>query len=491
MNFTSKARCLLFALALLCSTRLPAQQQPNIIIFIGDDISYNDFGCYGHPVIRTPNIDRLAKNGLRFTNAFLTTSSCSPSRTSIITGRYPHNTGAAELHSDLAKNQIPFPRLLKNAGYYTAQAGKWHFGSNRKTGDAMSGSFDRTGGHAGDGGGQSGAERWVEYVRERPAGKPFFMWFAAHDAHRGWDNEFTPVRYKASEVLVPPFLLDTDETRKDLASYYNEVSRFDHYIGKVIEELENQDVLKNTIVLVMADNGRPFPRNKTRLYDEGIKTPLIIHWPEGIPKSGLESNSLVSAIDIAPTLMEISGVKAPETFQGKSFMGLFRDPDKKFRTYVFAEHNWHDFMAHERMVRTENFLYIENGLPGQDNRGAIDVMGGGAGRELQKALQNGNLTAIQNQIFVIPQPEREFYDCRNDTLLLSNLVHEAAYGKDVKHLSKILGRWKKLTGDSQPSDLTGDWYDRITNEALNEKGKRGTMPGSDKDAHRINDPGPF
>jgi N-sulfoglucosamine sulfohydrolase len=160
-----------FLVLVLCICRsavVCGQDRPNIIIFIADDISYNDFGCYGHPVIKTPNIDRLAANGLRFTNAFLTTSSCSPSRNSIITGRYPHNTGAPELHSNLGDNHIPFARLLNNSGYYTAQAGKWHFTSSQnKEGDAMSGAFDRTGGHAGDGGGPSGTERWVEYVRER------------------------------------------------------------------------------------------------------------------------------------------------------------------------------------------------------------------------------------------------------------------------------------------------------------------------------------
>ena len=471
---------------------LGAQQKPNIIIFIGDDISYNDFGCYGHPVIRTPNIDRLARNGLRFTNAFLTTSSCSPSRTSIITGRYPHNTGAAELHSDLPDNQIPFPRLLRNAGYYTAQAGKWHFGSGQsEPGDAMSGAFDRTGGHVGDGGGSSGAERWVEYVRERPDGKPFFMWFAAHDAHRGWDDDFVPVHYKASDVVVPPFLRDTPATREDLALYYGEVSRFDHYIGKVIEELEDQDVLGNTIVVVMADNGRPFPRNKTRMYDEGIKTPFVIHWPEGIPQNGLVSNSLISAVDIAPTIMDVSGVLSPGTFQGRSFRNLLRRPGKKFRTYVFAEHNWHDFMAYERMVRTEQFLYIENGLPERDNRGAIDIMGGGAGRELQKGLEEGKLTDLQERIFLTPQPEKEFYDCRNDSLQVDNLTAIPDFKKQQQQLARILALWKDQTGDSQPSDLTGDWYDRITNRALPEKGKRGTMPGARNHAHQVHHPGPF
>lgn len=476
----------------LSSSAVIAQERPNIIIFIGDDISYNDLGCYGHPVIRTPNIDRLASAGLRFTNAFLTTSSCSPSRASIITGRYPHNTGAPELHQEMPAGQVPFPRLLRESGYYTAQAGKWHFGKPKPNpGDAMYGAFDRTGGHAGDGGGPSGAERWVEYVEERPRDKPFFMWFAAHDAHREWDDAFAPVRYDPAAVVVPPFLRDTPETREDLASYYTEVTRFDHYIGEVVATLEEQGDLANTLLIVMADNGRPFPRSKTRLYDDGIKTPFVLHWPDGFGVSGEVSGSLLSAVDIAPTLLEIAGVSAPETFQGRSFSNLFQNPGAKFRAYVFAEHNWHDFMAFERMVRTERFLYIENGLPRQDNRGAIDVMGGGAGQALQQGLEEGSLNDLQRKIFVIPQPEREFYDCRSDSLQVHNLIDTRKFRREQEHLAEVLKTWRRQTGDTEPRDLTGDWYDRITNEPLPEKEKRGTIPGLKNQANDILHSGPF
>lgn len=469
-----------------------AQGRPNIIIFIADDISYNDFGCYGHPVIQTPNIDRLAAAGLRFTNAILTTSSCSPSRASIITGRYPHNTGAPELHTEMPPGQVPFPRLLREAGYYSAQAGKWHFGTAQpRPGDAMHDVFDRVGGHPGDGGGPSGAERWVEYVRDRPMDKPFFMWFAALDAHRVWDDAFVPVRYKAADVVVPPFLRDTPETREDLASYYNEVTRFDYYVGEVVATLETQGVLDNTLLMVMADNGRPFPRSKTRLYDDGIKTPLVVHWPEGIQPRGAVSGSLLSAVDIAPTLLDVAGVAAHERFQGRSFRRLFQNPEEEFRNYAFAEHNWHDFMAFERMVRTERFLYIENGLPGRDNRGAIDIMGGGAGRALQQGWEEGALDDLQRRIFLIPQPEREFYDCRNDSLQVYNLIGTRRFRREQQRLARVLEAWRTQTGDTQPRRLTKDWYDRITNEPLKEKGKRGTLPGSEGHAHNINHSGPF
>lgn len=484
---------LLIIFIALGSCLLLAQERPNIVLIIADDISFNDFGCYGHPVLKTPNIDELAGDGLRFTNAFLTTSSCSPSRTSIIMGRYPHNTGAAELHSDIPANQVAFPRLLKEAGYYTAQAGKWHFGSSfPKPGDAMSGVFDRTGGGANDGGGPSGAEKWVEYLRQRPKNKPFFMWFAAHDAHRDWDNGVKPVEYQPADVVVPPNLVDTEKTREDIASYYSEVSRFDHYVGKVIRELKEQDVWESTMVIVMADNGRPFPRNKTRMYDEGIKTPFIVHWPGLISQKGSVSRSLISSIDIAPTILDIAGVKPTPGFQGRSFTSVLANPKRKFRQYVFAEHNWHDFKSFERMVRTAKFLYIENGLPGVDNRGAIDVMGGGAGTELKMRWEKKKkLSDLQESIFIIPQPDKEFYDCSTDTLQARNLYGTRKFAKEQKKLAQVLAQWKNETGDSQPENLTGDWYDRSTNNPLPEKDKRGDMPGIDKNATHINRPGPF
>jgi N-sulfoglucosamine sulfohydrolase len=466
-----------------------AQERPNVLIFIADDISYNDFGCYGHPVIKTPNIDQLAQNGLRFTNAFLTTSSCSPSRISILTGRYPHNTGAGELHTDIPASQVLFPQLLKAAGYYTAQAGKWHLGSSGVGRSA----FDRAD-EAGKNGGPSGAEHWVRILQERPKDKPFFMWYAAHDAHRNWDQQLLLKPYRPQEVVVPVYMLDSDKTREDLAAYYKEVSRFDHYVGEAVQELKRQKALDNTLIIVMADNGRPFPRDKTRLYDDGIKTPFIVHWPAGIKGRGKVSESLLSVIDIAPTIAEITGIRSSPAFQGKSFAELLQKPHQEFRNYVFAEHNWHDYQAHERMVRTKKFLYLENGLPESDNRGAIDIMGGAAGVELKLGWQAQRLNAPQQQIFLRPQPAREFYYCVKDSLQLNNLLadeKEFRFADDLNKLAKALGVWKRETADSQPPNLTPDWYGREDCAKLPAHGKRGTMPGADKNAEKVNKSGPF
>ena len=159
-----------------------AKERPNVILIIGDDISWNDLGCYGNRFIRTPNVDRLAASGIRFTNTFLTASSCSPSRCSIITGRYPHNTGAAELHTPLPEDQLPFPLRLKESGYWCAQGGKWHLGDETKR------AFDEVRNKQNEK--DPGAEgEWLPLLQNRPKDKPFFMWFASIDAHRGWDDQ--------------------------------------------------------------------------------------------------------------------------------------------------------------------------------------------------------------------------------------------------------------------------------------------------------------
>ena len=303
-------------------SQVAAAAAPNFIIMIGDDVAWNDHGSYGHPHIQTPHTDQLAREGMRFDAAFLSISSCSPSRCSIMTGRYPHSTGAGELHQPLPASQVMFPGLLKKRGYYTAAAGKWHLGNTAKA------AFDRI-----EGGRPSGCERWVTVLKERPRDKPFFLWLAASDAHRDYQAGAIPRPHKNKDVIVPPYLPDVPDTRKDLALYYDEVSRLDSYVGKVMAELRKQGVDKNTFVLYMSDNGRPFPRCKTTIYDSGVKTPFIVRWPARVKAGSINAN-LVSSVDIASTIMELAGDKKSTTFQGRSFVPTLDDATQKVRDHA-------------------------------------------------------------------------------------------------------------------------------------------------------------
>ncbi|MEO0447392.1 MAG: sulfatase-like hydrolase/transferase [Verrucomicrobiota bacterium] len=255
------------------------EASPNFVFYLVDDVSPEDLGCYGGQDARTPHLDQLAEGGLRFENVYLVISSCSPSRCSIITGRYPHNHGAPELHTTLPTGQKTFVQVLQKAGYHTVLSGKNHMS---EPGDASRLGFEIE--STGKGPGKQ--EDWIELMRSRPRDKPFFFWFASSDAHRKWNfDEATPL-HEPEQMEVPPYLYDGPKTRQDLADYFHEVSRIDAWVGNIRAELERQDVEGNTWFIFMADNGRAFPRSKTRLYDSGIKTPFLVYAP-GVVEPGV------------------------------------------------------------------------------------------------------------------------------------------------------------------------------------------------------------
>lgn len=462
-------------------------QRPNIVLIIGDDIGWNDFGCYGNEQVHTPNIDRMAQEGIRFTNAYLTTSSSSPSRCSIISGRYPHNTGAAELHLPLPPHVPIFPEILKNSGYYTAQAGKWHMGEFAKRG------FDLVRDEGKQVNGDGGEDQWVTLLKERPKEKPFFMWFASFDAHRPWGQNQLTGTNDPGHILTPPYLINDKDTRQDLAKYYDEVSRFDYFVGEVEKELKRQGISDNTVIIIMSDNGRPFPRCKTWLYEDGIKTPLVIKWPKGIKRNRAVSESLVSVIDLAPTILDVCATEPLACGQGKSFARLFQNPSLPFRNYVIAEHNWHDYEAYERMVCTEDYMYLYNGRPKLANASNGGLRGVPAFNSLLKAWAEGTLTPIQKDVFLSPRPVEAFFDLRKDPLQEHNLIDDPIYAKEVNHLRAVFKKWQKETGDTQPEYLTPDWYERFTpnGKSINTNKMRGEMPGASAGADTLCIKGPF
>ncbi len=471
-----------FVLSTAASAKGAEPSRPNFVLIIGDDISVDDFGCYGHPHIRTPHVDKLAAAGMRFTNAYLTTSQCSPTRCSLITGRYPHNTGAPELHTGLPEGQIMFPAILKQAGYHTAAAGKWHLGTYAKS------AFEKI-----VGGGPGGEERWQECLQERPKDRPFCMWFAAYDAHRGWAPDPNAEPHTPADAVVPPYSIDTPAVRADMAKYYDEVGRLDRYVGVVVEELRRQGVLDNTCIIFMADNGRPFARCKTRLYDSGIKTPFIVRWPNGSVKPGSVCNGLVSAIDVAPTVLKLAGLETPPSFQGVSMAALLTDPEASIRQYVFAEHNWHGQIAHERMVRHGDYVYIRNAHPQLPQICGLDAQC--PQKELRALAAGDKLTPAQLDPLLEPRPAEELFNVREDPFQLRNRSGHPEHGETLERLRKAMDQWQRRTGDTVPplEKATPDRYDRRTGQPIHGRGGRpqgGIVPGQETGATTINDPGP-
>ena len=478
----------LILLSLLCLS-LPSAgaEKPNIIFFIADDVSQEDLGCYGHPTLKSPNIDALAEAGMRFNNAYLTASSCSPSRCSIISGRYPHNTGAPDLHTRLPDDQIRFPELLREAGYYTVLSGKNH----------MFKAPDRAFEQITRGGGPGAEEDWVDHVKNRPTDEPFFFWFAASDAHRGWSISPELPQYDPADVVVPPYLVDGPETRQDLAEYYHEVTRFDHYIGLVVDELRRQKALDNTLIVVAADNGRPFPRCKTHVYDSGMKTPWVVHYPALVKKAAV-TESLISSIDLSATCLDVAGVKKPDCIQGVSFVPILKDPSATTRDMIFAEHNWHVYRAHERMVRFDDYMYIRNNHPDQMNL-CLESHMWPAGEELWQTQAAGKTTPAQAQLFRNPSPEEQLFRVENDPHQLTNLAESPDLSEAMQKARRLLNAWTEQTGDNVPEAPTPHRYPqpRIENaEVIWEKRKgpqrpKGEMPGTATGADKNHHPGPI
>jgi N-sulfoglucosamine sulfohydrolase len=487
-------------LVLSVSLASSAFARPNAIFFIADDVSWDDLGCYGNTAARTPNLDRLAANGLRFDEAFLTASSCSPSRSSIITSRYPHNNGrASELHQPIAAHLPWFPRLLKDAGYYTALVGKNHMSSDTPDPGQppQPASFDLIDNGIAPGN-KGGHATWVKTLQDRPKDKPFFFWFASLDAHRAWDADtdwnaglYGP-KHRPEDVRVPPFLRDDPATREDLASYYNEITRFDHFVGEVVKELQAQGQLDDTLIFVAADNARAFPRAKTRLHDSGMKTYLIAHWPKAIAKPGSTCSSLVSTIDLAPTYLAAAGLPVPDTFQGVSLLPLFANPATTVRQHAFSEHNWHDYEAHGRAVRSEGFLYIRNQRPQYPWQGPADSVRSPSHTSLRAARDTRQLTPAQADVFLAPRPAEELYRTAADPDQLLNLATDPNYTSVKSRLANLIDQWTEQTGDDTPAKLSQDGFDRESGESLKIKKNayRGTPAGWNRNASRTNHPGP-
>jgi arylsulfatase A-like enzyme len=427
-------------------------KQPNFIVFIADDAAWNDCGPYGNDFIKTPNINKLAEEGLVFNNAFLTTSSCSPSRCSILTGRYPHSTGAPELHMPLPANQVLFAGELQKTGYYTAVAGKYHIGPKRAEFDSIYG------------GSPSGCENWVRALKNRPKDKPFFLWLAALDPHRAYQPNTIPEPHNPDDVIVPPYLPDNDSTRKDLALYYDEISRMDSFIGDVMEELKKQGEDENTLVIYMTDNGRPFPRCKTRLYDSGIKTPFVVRWPGKIETG--RTDALVSSIDIAPTFCELAGAEISETFQGVSFVPVLKNTSAETRDYIAGEHNWHDYQAHERAIRNTRFLYIRNAYPQLNASPPADAVRSITYQKMIELFEAGELNEKQLDCFVAPRPAEELYDVVKDPYHFNNLAENADYSNELAEMRFLLDSWTEEFNDTIPENPTSDKFDRWTGEGL-------------------------
>ncbi|MBD3275992.1 MAG: sulfatase-like hydrolase/transferase [Candidatus Marinimicrobia bacterium] len=427
----------------------PQGDPPNIIWIMADDAGWNDFGCYGHPTVSTPNIDQIASEGVRFTNAFVTTPQCSPSRSSTWTGQYAHTLGTEDLHVPLPRDIPMITDYLSEQNYFTGNIGKLHLGKQNRN------RFDYIIGEITD---------WRRFMNRRPKDRPFFLTLGFHQPHRPYVKNRSALKHDPEQSVIPPYLPDTRKSRLDMARYYDEITIMDTEIGRLLKHLRNHNIDENTIIVFWSDNGSPFPRAKGFLYDAGIGTPLIIRWKNGF-EPGVRQG-LTSTLDIAPTMLDILGIEPGEEMQGESFLSQILDENAQGREYIFTERNWHDIDDHVRSVRTNRYKYIRNYFPREPYPLPADVFKSPTFQDMRVMRDAGTLTLEQMLMFRWPRPDEELYDLYNDPNEFHNLAEDEAYQDVLQDLRTRTEQWQEETEDVPPAKRKPNRYDYETGDQL-------------------------
>lgn len=449
--FDMRMKWIVFFLTLLISFPGYAQKKPNILIIIADDLSKN-LGVYGEEAIKTPNIDGVAKNGFLFDNAFCTASSCSPSRASILTGKYPHELKeGGNLWGTLPVAFPNYVTILGKNGYLTGLQGKGWGPGNAKIG----GYFENPAGRS--------YENFNTFLKQLQPDQPFCFWIGSSDPHRPYDKRLTDsVNIDTKKIKVPKWLPDNAQVREDIKDYLAEVKRFDNTVGEAVHLLDKKGLLNNTLIIVTSDNGMPFPRAKATVYDSGTNIPLIVSWGNKL-KKGTRLKELVSLVDIAPTILDAAGIEANPAMTGQSILPLLQGESAVSPTRfdaVFTERERHANVRPGngsypvRAIRTREYLYIENLMPdrwpaGNPKFGYTifgDIDAGGAKQFL---VENRHNPIFKNWIVAAleKRPTRELYFLKTDSMQLHNVAGDKRYEKIVLALHKKLNDWRKKTKD--------------------------------------------
>ena len=460
------------ASSLSASTSAKASAKPrrNVLLIVADDHGY-DLGCIGGTV-RTPALDALAREGVLFTDAYASVSSCSSSRATLYTGLYSHTNGmyglAHDVHNfSLLDDVKTLPWMLKQAGYATALVGKLHVKPEALLAYDAWLEPERplvrdvaAMGHA--------AGKWM-----RAQNKPFFLTVAYSDPHRAGDTsnfgntrdwpEVKRERYQSSDVVIPSHLPDLPGVRADLAEYYEAVSRMDTGIAILLRELKESSHEDDTLVIYLSDNGRPFPGAKDNLYYEGIHLPLIVRAP-GASKRRLRNRAqfnkaMVSWIDITPTILDWTGVAPPKDYRylplpGRSILPILGETDAKGWDEVFATHSFHEIDQYypTRSLRTRKYSYFLNLKPELEVPIASDVALSPSWKAIttipDTKLGKRTLEAFHHR------PAEELYDLTADPDEVVNLAGDKKYAAVLADLRQQLDSWRTKTHDPWQKGVT-------------------------------------
>lgn len=455
----ANAACLLVCVAWLASCGggggsaapvEPVDERLNIVLITADDLG-RTLGSYGDRFARTPHIDSLAERGVLFENAYVTQASCSSSRSSILTGLYPSQNGQLGLASGLPEYRLhagiaTMPGLLQQAGYFTGILGKMHVASSEpfafdvSWAEANAATMTRDVVQVRD-----KAEQFLAQAQDRP----FFLYVNFFDPHRELDAEANQVKGLPANLVtganVEPFPylgMDGPDLREEIAIYYNTVSRLDTGVGLLLELLQGKQMLDNTLVIFVGDNGVPFSRAKTTSYEAGVAVPMIIVWP-GVGTAGLRSRALVSTVDLLPTLLDAIGAD-PIPTSGHSLRDVMWDNAAvDWRTRLFTEYNSHGIgqFYPRRTVRNDRFKLIHNL---ESPRRNPTVYQGKARPGPGIVVDPAALKAYET---LASPPEWELYDLATDPHERINLASDERYQQTLGELQGALMQWREAHGD--------------------------------------------
>lgn len=432
-------RLILIFLLLGCyTTSANKAQKPNIIWLMAEDIS-TDLECYGMPAVKTPNLNKLAEEGIKFTQAYCTNSICSPSRSAMMTGVFQSKINAQHHRSNrdvpLDNAYLPFTKLLRDNGYTCILGSELVMDSGRK--------IDVNFKHSplGEWNGTDSFGLFDKHDEITKEDQPFFAQIQLKVTHRGdwWDkirnNSKNPVN--PDSVILPPYMADHPKIRLDWAKYLDQIEYMDNEIGEIIADLKRKGIFENTVIIFIGDNGRCNIRGKGYLFEPGLIIPFIMAWEKGLP-SGIIRDDLLSTVDITATILDIAGIEIPEYMDGQSVLQANFN-----REYVYSSRDlWDEILEKSRSVTTERYKYIKHYRPEvpfdayqkylEFYRPAVHIM--------RRLKWHNELNAHELFFFQKHKPEEELYDLLNDPHELNNLANNSAFSAIKNKLNKKLLR---------------------------------------------------
>jgi N-sulfoglucosamine sulfohydrolase len=437
--------------------------QPNILLITADDMNWDAVGAYGCPVAgTTPTIDRLAAEGMRFDHAHVTIAVCQPSRSAIMTGRYPHRSGGEGFHHLRTPGVPILPELLRGSGYRVGILGKVPHSTPYS--DFQ---WDMTWGMDDLGHGRNPAI-YRQYAsafidQAKAAARPFFLMLNSHDPHRPFYGNDKPEWYEEGdlptaaipsrtfapdEITTPGCLPDLPDVRHEISEYYSSVRRCDDTVSAALEVLREAGCEENTLVVFLSDNGMAFPFAKTNCYLNSTRTPWIMRWSGTIQPGSGDTKHFISGIDLMPTLLDAAGIAPPAGVDGRSFLPLLRGERQSGRDFVFTQ--FHQTAGRRnypmRCVQSRHFGYIFNPWSDGERVFKNESQAGRTMRAMQAAAEDDPAIAERVELFLHRVPE-ELYDFRNDPDALRNLIDDPRYAAELHSLQAELERWMETVDD--------------------------------------------